>query len=106
MNKAIERRKTRRSMRSYKQKAATIVAAKYHRYKKLFAVVADCLDGARFHCLRAKSRVGIACGLLCDIRATRVAHFEKAFRRGIAEGTTDALRVNIEFARNVKFIFF
>lgn len=93
-------------MRSYKQKAATIVAAKYHRYKKLFAVVAYCLDGARFHCFRAKSRVGVACGLLCDIGAASVAHFEKAFRRGIAEGAADALRVNIEFARNVKFILF
>lgn len=73
---------------------------------RLFAVVADCLNGAGILRFFAEGGFVGGGGLFCDKRAACVAYFEKAFGCRCAKSASDALGVDIEFAGYIKFVFF
>ena len=75
-------------------------------FSGLFAVVADSLNWAGFERLIAESRFRIVRGLLLYASAAFIGEFEKAFGRRRAKAAADALGIDIEFAGNIKLIFF
>lgn len=73
----------------------------------LLAVVTDSLNGAAFHCFRAKSYFLISLGLFANEGNTIVIIACKEFRCGItAKVTVDAVAVDIELTGDIFFCFF